>query len=88
VLIRDGGIPAHLGRSRHRSAGLFPSQGESHLDPVARLDEPECVDAVVREHRPLRRIDVQTRGGGEREVTVGDAAAPERIARRLRFIHA
>jgi hypothetical protein len=87
VLIRDGGIPAHLAVAGTGAQG-FPSQGESHLDPVARLDEPECVDAVVREHRPLRWIDVQTRGGGEREVTVGDAAAPERIARRLRFIHA
>ena len=89
VLIRDRRIPAHLTVASSSAQGFFLA-GETHLDPVPglyRFNESECVDAVVREHRSVRRINEQTRRGGDQEVTVGDAAAEERIARCLRFIH-
>ena len=52
-----------------------------------RLEEAQIVEAVIRQQRPRRRIDEQSRGKRQDQVAVGDAAREERVGLGRHLIH-
>src|SRR5688572_6368075 len=89
VLVLDLGVPGHLAPALVDAQELLPA-GEPDPDPVAglhRLHEAKRVEAVIAEHRAVVRVDEESRGGGDQEIAVRDAAAEQGIPRRVRLAH-